>query len=61
MPLKANGKIDVSSGIGFGNLYISKDMELKEPYVGMVPIVSGEIGEDLTEYFFIALSRFYPQ
>ena len=52
LPLKGNGKIDVSSGIGFGTLYISKDMGLKEPYVGTVPIVSGEIGEDLTEYFY---------
>lgn len=52
LPLKSNGKIDISSGIGFGNLCISKDMGLKEPYIGTVPIVSGEIGEDLTEYFY---------
>lgn len=52
LPLKNNGKIDVSSGIGFGTLYVTKDMGLKEPYVGTVPIVSGEIGEDLTEYFY---------
>ncbi|MDD2370707.1 MAG: Hsp33 family molecular chaperone HslO [Firmicutes bacterium] len=52
LPLKNNGKIDVSAGIGFGNLYITKDMGLKDPYVGTVPIVSGEIGEDITEYFY---------
>lgn len=52
LPLKDNGKIDVSGGVGFGTLYITKDMGLKDPYVGTVPIVSGEIGEDLTEYFY---------
>ncbi len=52
LPLKNNGKIDVSSGIGFGTLYITKDMGLKQPYVGSVPIVSGEIGEDITEYYY---------
>ncbi len=52
LPLKKNGKIDVSSGVGFGTLCVTKDMGLKEPYVGTVPIVSGEIGEDITEYFY---------
>lgn len=52
LPLKDNGKINVSDGIGYGILYVTKDMGLKEPYVGSVPIVSGEIGEDLTEYFY---------
>ena len=52
LPLKENGKIDVAGGIGFGTLYVTKDMGLKDPYVGMVPIVSGEIGEDLTEYYY---------
>lgn len=52
LPVKENGKIDVSGGIGFGTLYIAKDMGLKDPYVGTVPIVSGEIGEDLTEYYY---------
>lgn len=52
LPLKSNGKINVSDGIGFGMLSVTKDMGLKEPYVGTVPIVSGEIGEDLTEYYY---------
>ena len=52
LPLKDNGKINVSDGIGFGTLYVTKDMGLKEPYVGSVPIVSGEIGEDITEYYY---------
>ena len=52
LPLKTNGKIDVSSGIGFGTLFVTKDMGLKNPYVGTIPIVSGEIGEDITEYYY---------
>ena len=52
LPLKSNGKINVSDGIGFGTLYVTKDMGLKEPYVGSVPIVSGEVGEDITEYYY---------
>lgn len=52
MPRKANGKLDVGSGIGFGTLYVIKDMGLKEPYTGMVPIVTGEVGEDVMEYYY---------
>lgn len=52
LPLKDNGKINVSDGIGYGTLFITKDMGLKEPYVGTVPIVSGEVGEDITEYYY---------
>ncbi len=52
LPLKDNGKINVSDGIGYGTLFITKDMGLKEPYVGSVPIVSGEVGEDITEYYY---------
>lgn len=52
LPLKESGKLDVASGIGFGMLYVTKDLGMREPYTGSVPIVSGEIGEDLTEYYF---------
>ncbi len=52
LPLKSNGKLDVGSAVGKdGMLYIIKDIGLKEPYVGMTPLVSGEIAEDFTEYF----------
>lgn len=52
LPLKPNGKLDVSSAVGTdGQLYVIKDIGLKEPYVGQVPIVSGEIAEDITNYF----------
>lgn len=55
LPLKQNGKLDVSSAVGNdGFIYVIKDIGLKEPYIGMSPIVSGEIAEDFTNYFYIS-------
>lgn len=51
IPLKANGKLDVQGALGYGTLTVIKDMGLKDPYVGQIPLVSGEIAEDLTYYF----------
>lgn len=52
IPLKPNGKLDVSGAVGTdGNLYIVKDLGMKEPYNGFVPIISGEIAEDITSYY----------
>jgi len=51
IPLKSNGKLDVSTALGKGTLTVIKDMGLKEPYVGQIPLISGEIAEDLTYYF----------
>lgn len=52
LPLKAPGKLDVGAGVGKdGTLTVIKDIGLKEPYVGTVPLVSGEIAEDVTNYF----------
>lgn len=53
MPLKENGKIDVGSAIGKdGYLNIINKNEVTDTdYSGLVPIVSGEIAEDFTEYF----------
>lgn len=50
--LTDNGKSNVGALIGKGMLRIIKDMGLKEPYVGMSPIDSGEIAQDLAYYFF---------
>ena len=52
LPLKENGKLDVGGAIGIGQLTVIKDLGLKEPYVGSIALVSGEIAEDLTSYFF---------
>lgn len=46
------GKLDVGGAVGRnGYLYVTKDLGLAEPYNGVSPIVSGEIGDDITEYF----------
>ncbi|MBQ4192848.1 MAG: Hsp33 family molecular chaperone HslO [Clostridia bacterium] len=47
----AQGKLNVGGAIGRGSLYVIKDLGMSEPYVGVSPIVSGEIAEDITEYF----------
>ncbi|MGL4731820.1 MAG: Hsp33 family molecular chaperone HslO [Clostridium sp.] len=55
VPKKENGKLDVGGAIGVnGYLQIIRDMGLKEPYVGQVPICTGEIGEDLAYYFTVS-------
>ena len=52
LPLKENGKLDVGKAVGTdGKLTVIKDMGLKEPYVGMVNLQSGEVGDDLAMYF----------
>lgn len=50
LPLNSRGKLDVGGAIGTGDLYISKDIGLKEPYTGSVPLVTGEIGDDVASY-----------
>lgn len=52
LPLNAAGKFDVAGAVGKnGYLNVIKDLGLKEPYVGYVELVSGEIGEDMAYYF----------
>lgn len=52
LPLNEFSKLDVSGAVGKnGYLYVVKDIGLKEPHIGMVPLVSGEIAEDITSYF----------
>ncbi|MBQ5592950.1 MAG: Hsp33 family molecular chaperone HslO [Clostridia bacterium] len=55
IPLNSKGKLDVAGAIGTdGSLVVIKDLNLKEPYIGQTPIISGEIAEDLTSYYAIS-------
>jgi molecular chaperone Hsp33 len=52
LPSNSQGKLDVAGAVGReGFLHVIKDLGLKEPYRGSVPIISGELGEDFTYYF----------
>ena len=49
---KYPGKLDVGATVGTnGTLTVIRDLQMKEPYVGSVELVSGEIGDDVTAYF----------
>ena len=51
VPLNDKGKFDIKTAVGSGYLNVIKDLGLKEPYIGSVDLVSGEIAEDLTYYY----------
>lgn len=52
---REDGKLDVGGAVGIdGVLTVIKDMGMKEPYVGQIPIVSGEIGDDISSYFAVS-------
>ena len=54
-PLNEKGKLDVGGAVGTnGLLYVIKDLGLKDPYVGQVPIQTGEIAEDFAYYFTVS-------
>ena len=54
LPLNEDGKLDVGGSLGIGELTVIKDIGLKEPYIGTIALVDGEIADDLTEYFYIS-------
>lgn len=54
LPLTKEGKLDVGGSLGVGELTVIKDLGLKEPYVGTIALVDGEIADDLTAYYFIS-------
>lgn len=52
LPLNKYGHLDVSGAIGKnGYISVMKDLGLREPYIGQVPLVSGEVAEDITGYY----------
>lgn len=54
LPPRADGHLDVGGIVGEGTLTVTKDLGLKEPYVGTIPLVSGEIARDFTQYFAVS-------
>ncbi len=51
IPGREDGKLDVGAGVGTnGTLMVVRDLGMREPYVGNTPIISGEIGDELTYY-----------
>jgi len=52
IPLRPDGKLDVGTAVGTdGTLTVIRDLNMKEPYVGSVQLLSGEIADDLASYF----------
>lgn len=54
LPLNSQGKLDVGGSLGIGELTVIKDLGLRDPYVGTIALVDGEIADDLTAYYFIS-------
>lgn len=54
LPLRPDNHLDVGGALGIGELTVIKDLGMKEPYIGKISLVSGEIADDLTAYYFIS-------
>lgn len=55
IPLNASGKLDVGSAVGTDGFFtVIQDLGLKEPYIGKIPLETGEVGDDLAKYFAVS-------
>lgn len=55
LPLNEKGKLDVGKAVGTDGFFtVIQDMGLKEPYIGKIPLVSGEVGDDLAKYYAVS-------
>lgn len=54
LPLREDHHLDVGGSLGIGELTVIKDLGMREPYVGKIALVTGEIADDLTAYYFIS-------
>lgn len=55
MELNSKGKLDVGRAVGTdGFLTVITDLGLKEPYIGKIPLVSGEVGDDIAKYYAVS-------
>jgi len=54
LPLREDHHLDVGGSLGIGELTVIKDLGLREPYIGRIALVTGEIADDLTAYYFIS-------
>lgn len=51
LPPNDKGKLDVGGAVGAGSLYVIRDLGVGEPYVGISPLVTGEVGDDISQYY----------
>lgn len=54
LPPRPDGRFDIGASIGAGQLVVTRSLGMKEPYRGVVPLVTGEIAEDLAHYFLVS-------